>query len=260
MKQTGDPHAPLAGATIVITRPSAMFSAPARAVRRLGGRPLSLPGLALRPLRSLETKPARRGRFDAWIFTSPAAVRFGAPLLPARRMRSRIDAFAIGEGTARALARQGIRARVPPERSDSEGLLAIAELAKVRGWRIALVGAPGGRNRIAPALRRRGAAVVALDVYERVPPRLTRRHFDALDAAKDPLVMLVSSGESLANLVALVPAKTLARLRGQIIVVSSARLAAIARKQSFGEIVLARSASPRDLIAAAASALVRHRL
>ncbi len=260
MKQTGDPHAPLAGATIVITRPSAMSSAPARAVRKLGGRPLSLPGLSLRALRNRETDAAKRERFDAWIFTSPAAVRFGAALLPARRTRTRIDAFAVGEGTARALARQGIRARVPSERADSEGLLAIAGLAKVRGRRIALVGAPGGRNRIAPALRRRGAVVVTLDVYERVPPRLTRRHFDALDAAKDPLVVLVSSGESLANLVALVPAKTLAHLRTQIIVVSSARLVAIARRHGFGEIVLARSASPRDLVAAAAVALGRHRL
>jgi len=259
VKQTADPHAPLAGATIVITRPSGMSSAPARAVRALGGRPLSLPGLSLRPLRNRKKSPTKRG-FDIWIFTSPAAVRFGAALLPARRMRARIEAFAVGAGTARALARHGIRARIPRERSDSEGLLSIAGLAKVRGLRIALVGAPGGRNRIAPVLRRRGAEVVMLDVYERVPPRLTQRHFAAVDAAGDPLVMLVSSAEALGNLVALLPPRTLERLRGQIVVVSSERLAAIALRHAFGEIVLAHSASPRDLLAGAAAALGRHRL
>ena len=259
MKQTADPHAPLAGATIVITRPSGMSSAPARAVRALGGRSLCLPGLSLRPLRVAEKRPAKRG-FDLWIFTSPAAVRFGAALLPTRRMRAGIEAFAVGEGTARALARHGIRAQIPRERSDSEGLLSITALAKVRGRRIALVGAPGGRNRIAPVLRRRGAEVAVLDVYERVRPRLTRRHFDAIEAAGDPLVMLVSSAEALGNLVALLPPKTLARLRGQIVVVSSERLAAIAHRQHFGEVVLARSAMPRDLLAAAAAALARHRL
>ena len=130
----------------------------------------------------------------------------------------------------------------------------------MRGQRVALVGAPGGRDLIAPTLRRRGAKVEPIHVYRRVPPRLTRRHFDALGAARDPLIVLVSSGEALANLVALLPAPLLARLRAQILVVSSARLAVIARAQAFAQIVLARSAAPRDLIAAAAAALARHRL
>jgi hypothetical protein len=49
-------------------------------------------------------------------------------------------------------------------------------------------------------------------------------------------------------------------MRGQIIVVSSARLVAVARESGFGEIVQARSAAPRDLLGAAEAALARHRL
>jgi uroporphyrinogen-III synthase len=98
----------------------------------------------------------------------------------------------------------------------------------VRARRIALVGAPGGRDLIAPTLRRRGANVETIHVYRRVPPRLTRRHFDALAAARDPLITLVSSGEALTHLVTLLPPPALARLRTQILVVSSARLAASA--------------------------------
>jgi uroporphyrinogen-III synthase len=250
-----------AGATIVITRPVGEGVSLARSVRASGGTPVLLPGLALRALASDAARTALAGlaRNHAAIFTSPAAVRFAFDLRPSLRV-ARETAFALGAGTARALARHGIEALIPPERSDSEGLLAMHEFAHVRGRRIALIGAPGGRNLIAPVLRRRGAKVEAIHVYRRVAPRLTSRHFDALDAARDPLIMLASSAEALANLVALLPAPQIERLRGQIVVVSSARLAVAARAQGFVEVVLARSAAPRDLLAAAEAALAHHRL
>jgi uroporphyrinogen-III synthase len=249
---------PLEGATVIVTRPAGTAGAFLRLARTLGARAIAVPGLALR---AVDTgRPRRALTFDAWIFTSPAAVRFGMDILPPRRARRNLQAFGVGEGTARALARLGISATVPGDRSDSEGLLALAELKHVRGKRIALVGAPDGRDLIGPTLRRRGAQVDALHVYRREPPRLTRRHFDAIDTADDPLITLVSSGEALGHLVALVPAAALDRLRAQPLVVSSARLVGIARENGFGEIVQARSAAPRDLLAAAAGALGRHRL
>ena len=250
-----------AGATIVITRPVGGGATLVRSVAAGGGRPLLLPGLALRAL-ATGTARARLNalsRKHLAIFTSPAAVRFAFDLCPSLRV-ARGSAFALGAGTARALARHGIDATMPTERSDSEGLLALRGLSRVRGRRIALIGAPGGRDLIAPTLRRRGAIIEAIHVYRRAAPRLTRRHFDALDAASDPLITLVSSAEALTNLAALVPTRLIERMRGQIIVVSSARLVAAARERAFGEIVLARSAAPRDLLAAAESALAHHRL
>ena len=257
--QTSHPHAALEGATIVVTRPAGTSAALMRQLRALGAHALSIPGLSLQPS-GHDARAVRKAGYADWIFTSPAAVRFGAALLPARRLRSRLRAYAIGEGTARALARHGIAATIPRERADSEGLLALPELRSVRGRRIALVGAPGGRDLIAPALRRRGAKVDAIHVYRRAPPRLTRRHFDALALAPDPVITLVSSGEALANLVALLPAPGLAKIRAQALVVSSARLAALAREHAFAEVALARSAAPTDLLSAAAAALARHRL
>ena len=257
--RTSHPHAALEGATVVVTRPTGTSAALMRHLRGLGARAVSIPGLSLRPAEH-GARAVRKAGFEDWIFTSPAAVRFGAGLLPAKRMRRRIRAYAIGDGTARALARLGVAATIPRDRSDSEGLLALPELENVRGRRIALVGAPGGRDVIAPALRRRGAKVEAVHVYRRIPPRLTQRHFDVLALAPDPLITLLSSGEALANLVALLPPPQLAKIRAQILVVSSARLAALAREHAFAQIALARSAAPRDLIAAAAAALARHRL
>lgn len=252
-------HPQLEGSTVVVTRPAGSSTAFVRRLRALGARALAIPGLSLQPT-AHDARAVRKAGFDDWIFSSPAAVRFGAGLLPARRARVQLRAYALGDGTARALARHDVTATIPHDRSDSEGLLALPELKRVRGRRIALVGAPGGRDRIAPTLRRRGAKVEAIHVYRRVPPRLTRRHFDALAAARDPLIALVSSGEALDHLVALLPSAQVARLRAQILVVSSARLAVLAREHAFSQIVLARSAAPRDLIAAAAAALARHRL
>jgi uroporphyrinogen-III synthase len=257
--ETSHPHAALEGATVVVTRPAGTSAALVRHLRGLGARVLSIPGISLRPAEH-DARAVRKAAFDAWIFTSPAAVRFGAALLPPRRTRAQLQAYAVGEGTARALARHGIVAAIPRDRADSEGLLALSDLKRVRGRRIALVGAPGGRDLIGPTLRRRGAKVEAIHVYRRVAPRLTRRHFDAFAAAGEPLITLVSSGEALAHLVALLPPPALTRLRARILVVSSARLAVVAREHAFAQIALARSAAPRDLIAAAAAALARHRL
>lgn len=256
------PHAkPLRGAGVVVTRPAGTGTALALRVRGRGGRPVLLPGLALRP--AADAAAASRALsagagVDIWIFSSPAAVRFAFRLLPTLRISSRAAVFGLGAGTRRALARHRIDAAAPGGAGDSESLLALAPLRRVRGLRIAVVGAPGGRGMIAATLRRRRAQVEEVAVYRRTAPRLTRRHFAALARAPSPLFTLLSSGEALANLVAVLPRTMLARLRRNVLVVSSARLAAQARGHGFGRIVEAASAAPDDLLEAVATALARH--
>lgn len=237
---------PLAGASVVVTRPAADAGAFVRRARALGALALRLPGTALRA-RGVVALP--RPACDLWIFTSPAAVRhaFGAAGLRIGGAR----ALAVGAGTRQALARHGIAAIAPPTRADSEGLLALPALADVEGRRIALVGAPGGRGLIAEHLRRRGAEVVPLHVYERVPPRWTRRQLASVAAAPEPLLTLLSSGEALDNLVQKLPPELFARLRRGRLVVSSARLAGLAAAAGFADVVVAASASGGDLLEAA---------
>ena len=253
----------LAGATLVITRPAGTSAAFVARARARGGDALVVPGLSLR---AAADAPAVRAALhaartaQAWIFTSPAAVRFAYSLAPDLTIAPPPRAICVGSGTARALALHGVRAIAPCASSDSEGLLALPELADVRGRRIALVCAPGGRDLIAAELQRRGALVEAIHVYQRRAPRLTRRHFEALARAPDPLITLVSSGAALTHLVALLPAPLLTRLRQQTMVVSSARLGALARGYDFEHIFEAPSALPDDLLEAAGKALARHRL
>lgn len=259
--KTLSPNPTLDGATLVVTRPAATAAALVRRIRARHGTALSLPGLSLRAVTPTELVQANASeRRDGWIFISPAAVRYAFRAAPSLHVADRALVCAVGAGTQRALARHGVTSLAPRDRADSEGLLALPELASVDGWRIGLVGAPGGRDLIAATLRARGAEVESIHVYRRAPPRLTRRHFDALAHAPDPLITLISSGEALAHLVDLLPADALARLRRQALVVSSARLAELARANAFEEVHVAASAMPADLLAAAQKALARHRL
>lgn len=251
----------LAGTTVVVTRPAGTARSLLTAIRRHGGTALTLPGLALRaPDDAAVAARALLAACDAdgWIFVSPAAVRFAFRLWPALRLGRHATAFGVGAGTLRALARHGIRSVAPYTRSDSEGLLALPQLAAVQGRRFVLVGAPGGRDLIAPTLRARGARVEPIHVYARGRPRLTRRHFAALAAAADPVVTLLSSGEALEHLVALLPPAVLERLRHGSLVVSSTRLAAAAQGHGFGSVHVAASAASADLLAAAAAVPGRH--
>ena len=237
---------PLAGASVVVTRPADEADAFVRRARALGAQVLRMPGTALR---ALPPPVPPRPACDLWIFTSPAAVRHA--FAGTRLYIDGAPAFAVGAGTRRALARHGVAATAPPERADSEGLLALPQLADVEGRRIALVGAPGGRGLIAAQLQRRGADVVPLHVYERVPPRWTRHQLEALGAAPEPLLTLLSSGEALAHLAQGLPQTLFARLQRGVLVVSSERLAGLAAAAGFADVVVAASAAGRDLFGAA---------
>ncbi len=249
-------HTPLDGITLVVTRPALTADAQVRAARLLGAQVLRLPGLALAAVddaAGARAALAAAAAADAWIFTSPAGVRFAFALLPQWRPHAQADVFAVGRATARALARHAIAARVPVERQDSEGLLALEAFATARGRKIVIIDAPGGRDVIASSLRQRGAEVERIAVYRRAPARLGARHLRALEEAPRPWITLVSSGEALANLLDALPADVVTGWRTQPLVVSSGRLAEHAREAGFSDIHVARSALTRDLLTCACS-------
>ena len=166
-------------------------------------------------------------------------------------MQTNATVLAVGRGTARALRRRGIDAPLAPPRQDSEGLLAHAALQELRHHRVALIGAPGGRGVLREQLAARGAQLREVHVYQRVPPRLDRRHIDALLQLPDSARVLLSSAEALQNLQQLLTAPAWARLTAATAVVSSERLAVAARAAGFVRIVLADSALSADLLDAA---------
>lgn len=259
IKETG----PLAGASVIVTRPLPGAAALKRQIRALDGNAIGLPGIALRVTDDVVAAKAalqQARTADLVVFASPAAVKF-AFALRALRFARRTQVCAVGAGTARALTRRGIRdVTYPHARQDSEGLLALAELQKLRGKRVALIGAPGGRELLERMLRTRRARVTAIHVYRRVAPRYAARQLAALENATAPLLTLLTSAEALTNLRAQLPLHLFARLAEGELIVSSARLAELARRSLFANVHVAASPSPRHLLAAAVQALARHRL
>ncbi|MGN2253887.1 uroporphyrinogen-III synthase [Frateuria sp. GZRe12] len=250
------PHASISGdldgRVIVITRPAGTASAFARQVRARGGVPLLLPGLALRAgdadARATLREALRED--DLLLFTSPAAVRFAAALMP---LRTRATVLAVGQGTAAALRRHGLIVQAPTRQQDSEGLLGLPALHDVRGRGVALVGAPGGRGLLQQRLVDGGARLREVGVYRRTAPRLDRRHVDAVRQLRANARVLLSSAQALVNLHDGLPPEAWARLCSAVAVASSERLEAAARAAGFRHVRRAASALPADLLAAATS-------
>ena len=87
-----------------------------------------------------------------------------------RRWPAGLIAFAPGPGTAEALADAGIaNVRIPATTFDSDGLLALPELASTsQGKRVLIFRGDGGREQLGDTLRARGAEV---DYVVVLPPR-----------------------------------------------------------------------------------------
>ena len=250
--------APLAGLTVLVARPVGRTASLARRLRAQGATAVALPVASIRTTEDpdLARRALRAARSaHAAVFTSPAAVRCARALAPALHFARGTHVLGVGPATVRALRRAGLHASHPPQRYDSEGLLDLPALADVGGRRVVLVTAPGGRGTLAHALQERGARVEQVHVYRRALPRWSRLHLERLRAAPAPRVLLLSSGEALAALRALLPAADWRRLTRDRVLAGSERVAQLARDAGFARAGAARSAIATDLM----DALLRSR-
>ena len=245
---------PLAGCTVISLRPAGTHASMRRAAAAQGARALALSPWRLRVLDDARSRAALAAALGAprVLFTSPAAVDAARSM---EKLRPASDAcwLAVGWGTAAALAQEGVDA-LAPERMDSEGLLALPPLQHLAGIAVGLVTAPGGRGMLEPALRRRGAQVLRADVYERIALAPLARAISALRALRGPAWLALGSAGALDGVLAGLPDDAARILRGAAVVAASARLAELAGERGFARIVVAASAMPVDLMAAAASA------
>ena len=241
-----NPSGPLAGRTIVVTRPAAQAGPLAEAIAAAGGRPLLFPLLDIAPAADpepLAEAAARLGDYAWAVFVSPNAVDHALPsLLP---WPAALRPATVGPGTARALAERGIgNCLVPSERFDSESLLALPELAaeRVAGQRVAIFRGDGGRELLADTLRERGATVDCIACYRRSPPAGGSQPLrDAWRAGALDAITL-SSSEGLRYLVDLLDDEGRERLCATPLFVPHARIAETAREQGLNKIILSGGA------------------
>lgn len=249
------PQASLVGKTIVVTRPRAQAAPLAEAISALGGQPLVFPLLEISPAadpQPLREAAARIGDYAIAVFISPNAVDSALPaILQHGPWPTGLRPAAVGQGTVKVLAAQGIHGCIAPtERFDSESLLALPELAttEVAGRRIAIFRGDGGRELLADTLRERGATVDCIPCYRRSGP--SQGLAPLLDAwrAGQLHALTVSSSEGLRYLWDLLDDEGRACLAQTPVFVPHARIAENARALGLQRVELTEPADAGILL------------
>ncbi len=230
---------PLAGLTVVVTRPRRQGAATAKALRAAGAEAIELPVLDITPLPA-SIDATLLARASLVIFVSANAVEYGLDVLrraggipPGARMA------AIGEATMRALNDAGFAYVVSPQQSiDSEALLAMPQLqgSEVNGQHVILIrgkSESGGRRVLEAELAARGARVTVLECYERrdtLPPIAPLQQL--VGSLRNDIAVMALSVETLESLLNVFALQS-NWLRATWLLVPNARVAAAARTRGF---------------------------
>lgn len=236
---------------VLITRPAAQAEGLCRLVEAAGGRAICFPTIAIEPVTNRE--PARELLAQDWdliLFVSRNAVEQALPLFPHRRPPDTPQLGVVGAATAQALSLTGRAPELMPTgRSDSESLLALPELADLKGRRVLIVRGVGGHSLLGDTLIERGARLAYAEVYRRTLP--------TTDAAslltrwrRDVQLATATSGEILDNLLTLIGEQRRDLLFDTPLVVVSERTGKTATALGFARVEVADGASNAAVLAA----------
>ena len=234
----------LAGRGIVITRPREQAQALTALVKAAAGRPIAFPALEIvdaAESRELRTLIDRLDTYHLAVFVSPTAASRGLNMVRRRRAwPPGLKAAAVGKGSARELERLGVQdVLVPHAGADSEALLALPELADMRGRAVIIFRGAGGRELLGTTLRARGATVDYAECYRRTRPQSDVQALLRAWTLGEIHAVTVTSGEALRNLFDMLG--TLGRhwLRKTPLFVAHERIAEAARELGIDAIVVA---------------------
>lgn len=202
---------PLAGKSIVVTRPAHQAQALVRMIEHAGGRAIPFPVIEIHDVENpapLLDLIDRLDEFNLAVFVSPNAAEKGVALVTARREWPRkLAVAAVGSGGVKALERRGITGVITPAgRFDSEALLDLPPLALVYGKRIVIFRGVGGRELLSETLRERGAVVEYAECYRRGRPDLDAAPLLRAWARNELDAITVTSSEGVRNLFEMVGA------------------------------------------------------
>ncbi len=244
---------PLAGVTVVVTRPAHQAQGLRELIESRGGTVILFPVLDIQDVE--DTGPVRAlikqlDEFDMAIFISANAVHKAMPMLLAHGPSPpRLRLVTVGEGTAKALQKYGRNPDLcPREHSNSEALLALPEMQQVLGKHIVIFRGEGGRELLGETLRQRGASVAYAEVYRRAKPATNPGDLqDHLRRGKVHIIS-VTSNAGLVNLVELAGPAVRNSLLATPLVVMSERNIEHARGLGFaGPIARAKQAGDAGL-------------
>jgi uroporphyrinogen-III synthase len=196
---------PLQDVGVLVTRPRVQANELVEAIEAQGGRAYCFPVIEIAPFDALDIQNslAHLGDPDIVVFVSRNAVEHGIAFAGDAQIA------AIGPATARAVIAAGHIVDIQPAAGfDSEHLLAEKSLRDVAGKCVRIIRGSNGRELLADELKKRGAIVEYLSVYERRPPAVSAQALADLESSWRQgriNVVTVMSVQSLVNLLALLP-------------------------------------------------------
>lgn len=254
------------GNSVVITRPQAQSDSLAQRVAAIGRDAIIFPLLEIHPLADpaqLKSLLNDLASYAMVAFVSPNAINAAFTYL--QSWPSSVIFAVMGEGSRAALAQHGVSSAnativspLDPQRTDSQTLLQILDLAALKGKRVLIIRGESGRELLADGLTAAGVQVTQVAAYRRVVPKLDnalrRQLLQLLEARHD---WILTSSEALRNLMRMVDQLAdgagVAKMQQQRIFVPHARIAESARMLGFGDITLTGSGD-EQLLAALQSA------
>lgn len=234
----------------VVTRPEPDHARLMQILARKGLAAIHNPGFRLESEadEQLRQLPDRLAAFDLVIVTSPTAARLVTAYASAAEVQ-RVRFIAPGPGTASILESAGIPVNWPQSGGTSEHILAMAA-GDTGPDRIGIVGAPGGRQLLAREFARRGAEVVPVYVYRRLPVAPNPVLLDGLRKGVQ-FDVLVSSRQAFDTILAGLPRELRRPWLAADFVVSSTRIAQCIREAGSERVRIASGASDEAMLAAA---------
>ena len=249
-ERTGRLH----GVRVLVTRPEPAAGRLAEAFAGEGAVAVCVPAIVIARVEDTMSAERLRDRLadvSVAVFSSVNAVEGFCDLMPGAACGGLPPVvLAVGRATAGALRACGVAGvHVPPDRFDSEGLLACPQLdtQRVGGRLVAVVKGEGGRDLLARELCRRGAEVIEANVYcRRTPARLAAM----LEGVRESIdVVTATSAEALENLLGAAP-WTAPWLSCRMLVTVSERVAGIARARNLSRVTVAEGADNASIVEA----------
>ncbi|WP_296810378.1 uroporphyrinogen-III synthase [Thiocapsa sp.] len=241
----------LGGRGVLVTRPAAQADGLCRLIEAAHGHAIRVPSIEIAPAADPREAAALLAQsWDMLYFVSPNAVEQALALVPDGSWPQVEKIAAVGRATAQALSDAG-RAPdlVPEQRFDSETLLAMPELADMRGRRVLIVRGEGGRALFADTLRARGAEVLFAEVYRRLRPAFDPAPL--LSRWSDTVAMVTAtSDEIMLNLMEMLGPEGRAPLLATPLVVVAERTAEKARDLGFVRVAVAERAEDAAIVRA----------
>ncbi|MDH5517011.1 MAG: uroporphyrinogen-III synthase [Gammaproteobacteria bacterium] len=236
---------PLAGLSVLVTRPQQQADYLIQNLQQLGADTLHQPCINIQPYfdPAQQTVLSSINHYDFIIFVSANAVDYGFELLRRQQLSiSKPLLAAIGKATVQRLQHYSAKSVISPEHGfDSEALLNCGQFLEhqIRAKKILIIRGGAGREHLKDVLKQRQASVDYLDVYQRSASAIiiTSTDLQQLD------ILTVSSQQGLENLLAMLDSSDRAALLNKTLITPGSRCSDRARELGFKRIETADNAT-----------------